>query len=202
MRSSNTRRSGGWFVSVLLLFVVASVADAQTTRVSDKRAVAQELLTTIGATQTAKAIFQSLISQYSTALAKDSVESFEKKNWPPQSRERAKALAQEFYKNLSDRLRDEVPRRIRYDEIVTNIYLDSYESYFSESEMRELISFYKSPVGQKFLAFGPAMAGAIQQRSTRELESLTLSVTREIVEDELNSLNKRAMELERSRAKP
>jgi len=202
MSSSNSRRSGGWLLSVLLLFAAASVADAQSSTVSDKRAVAQELLTTIGATQTAKAIFQSLITQYSTALAKDSVESFEKKNWPPQSRERAKALAQEFYKNLSERLRDEVPRRTRYEEIVSNIYLDSYESYFSESEMRELISFYKSPVGQKFLSFGPVMSGAIQQRTARELEPLTLSVTREIVEDELKRLSKRAVELERSRAKP
>lgn len=202
MSSSNSRRSGGWLLSVLLLFVAASVADAQATTASDKRAVAQELLTTIGATQTAKAIFQSLISQYSTALAKDSVEAFEKRPWPLQSREKAKALAQEFYKNLSDRLRDEVPRRIRYDEMVTDIYLDSYETYFSESEMRELISFYKSPVGQKFLSFGPAMSGAIQQRTARELEPLTLSVTREIVEDELKSLKKRAMELDRARAKP
>ncbi len=176
---------------VVCLACIANL-NAQSPIAADKRAAIQELLNLIGVTQAAKATFVTLIDQYSQALAKNSVDSFEKQNWPPETKEKATLLAQDFYKRVSARLREEVPQRIQYEEKVGRLYLDVYDQHFTESEIRELIAFYRSPAGQKFLEITPRVATVLQQTATAEFEAQTMSVTREIVAEELKKLEGRA----------
>lgn len=179
-------------LAILVWAAFLSNVQAQTPEPAGKRAAIQELLNLMGATQSARAIFVSLIDQYSQALARDSISSFEKKNWPPASKQKAKLLAQDFYSRLTQRLREEVPQRVQYEATVGRLYLDEYDQYFTEDEIRELIVFYQSPVGRKFLGFGPKVSSTLQQKVGAELESQTLSVTQEIVAEELKKLESRA----------
>ena len=72
------------------------------------------------------------------------------------------------------------------------MYLETYDENFSEAEIRELIAFYKSPIGQKFLGFGPKVAISLQQKAQAEVELPMTTITREIVDEELKLLEKRA----------
>ena len=179
-------------LAILVCAAFISNVQAQTPEPAGKRAAIQELLNLMGATQSARAIFVSLIDQYSQALARDSISGFEKKNWPPASKQKAKQLAQDFYSRLAQRLREEVPQRVQYEAKVGRLYLDEYDQYFTEDEIRDLIVFYQSPLGQKFLGFGPKVSSTLQQKVGAELESQTLSVTQEIVAEELKKLESRA----------
>jgi hypothetical protein len=184
--------------AVLAVIIVGGVFNlqAQTPAATDKRAAIQEFLNLIGATQFAKSLFVSLIDQYSQALAKSSIDDFEKKKWPPEVMERVKILSNDFYSRLSKRLREEVPARIEYEQVANRLYLEAYDEYFSESEIRELLAFYKSPIGQRFLGFGPNAGITIQQRTAGEFEGRLLAVVREIVDDEVRQLELRSKELE------
>jgi hypothetical protein len=165
---------------------------AQTPERVEKRAAIRQLLNLIGATQSAKAIFVSLIDQYSQTLAQDSVKSFESKPWPPEFKERSKQLSLDFYSRLSQRLKEELPQRIQYDSKVGEIYLNVYDRYFTEEDIRELLVFYSSPVGKKFVGLSSQVAVEMRTAASAELESQVMSVTREIVAEELKGLESRA----------
>ncbi len=185
--------------AVLVCAVLILNVQAQGPGSTEKRSAIQELLTLVGATKTAKTVFVTLIDQYSQALAKNTIENFEKKNWPPASKEKVKVLTQEFFTQLSQRLREEVPDRLQYEERVGRLYLDLYDQYFTEAEIRELIAFYGSPVGRKFLGLAPSVAGSIQQKAQAEFEAETVAVTKEIVAEELKKLEiKLTAELKKS----
>jgi len=187
------------FVAAVFFCSCVCGVQAQTPELTPKQAATQELLDLLGATQVAKAIFVTLIDQYAQALSKDSVQSFEAKNWPPEIKEKAVAITRDFYTRLAKRLREEVPSRLHYEETVNRLYLDAYAEYFSEAEIRELIGFYKSPAGQKFLGFGPKVSTTLQQKAMAEIETPTLNLTKEIVAEEIKELEKRAaVELKQS----
>jgi len=170
----------------------AIFANAQIARPTEKQIAIQELLNVLKATATAKAIFTTLIDQYSQALAGDSIERFEKQNTPPSVKQKMKELTADFYVRLSKRLREEVPAKIHYDEVTNRIYQEAYDQYFTEAEIKELIAFYKTPTGQRFLNFGPKFAAAIQEKTQTEISESTMRVTREIVDEEIKALEERA----------
>lgn len=180
---------------VLAIVVCASVApgvQAQTPAPSDKRAAIEELLIVIGATKTAKQIFVTLIEQYSQALAYDSVQSLENKNWPPAVKVKAKELSQDFHNRLSQRLREELPQRINYEEKASRLYVDVFDEHFTEAEVNELLVFYRGPLGQKFLTLPAKVAAMFQQKSKMEIEPAILNTTRTIVDEEVKQLEERA----------
>ncbi len=177
---------------VLAIIVVACVFNAQAqTPDAGKRAAIQELLNLMGATQFARMNFITLVDQYSQALANDSIQSFEKKNWSPEVREKMETLTRDFHKRLSQRLSDELLLRIGYEERLNRLYLETYDEHFSVAEVRELFAFYKSPIGQKFIGFVPKVAISLQQKAQAEVEAPMTTITREIVDEELKLLEKR-----------
>lgn len=180
------------FVPAIIFAACICNVQAQTPRSPEKNAAVQELVTLLGATQFAHATFVALIDQYSQALASDSIRSFEKKNWSPRTRAKMETLTQGFYDRLSKRLREELPRRIGYEEKLNRLYLEIYDEQFSEPEIRELIAFYKTPIGQKFLGFAPKVAISLQQKATAEVEVPMTTITREILNEELQLLEKLA----------
>jgi len=125
-------------------------------------------------------------------LASDSIRSFEKKNWSPEVRAKMETLTRGFYDRLSKRLREELPVRIGFEEKLNRLYLEIYDENFSEPEIRELIAFYNTPVGQKFLGFAPKVAISLQQKAIAEVEIPMTTITREILAEELKLLEKLA----------
>jgi hypothetical protein len=131
-----------------LVFVVLACVlnvSAQTPEPTPKQVAIHELLKLLRATEFSKTILVTLIDQYSRALAQDTIDKFEKKPGSPQAKAKMKELTQEFYGRVSQRLQDEVPARIRYDELLTGLYVEAYDQSFSESEInayRLLQDFY------------------------------------------------------------
>lgn len=179
-------------VIVLALLTSVPSLQGQTSDAGAKRAAIQEFLKLIGATQFAKVTFITLVDQYSQALAKNSIQSFQKQSWSPAVRVKMEALTQDFFDRLSKRLREELLVKVGYEERLNRLYLEAYDENFTEAEVNELITFYKSPIGQKFLGFGPKVAISLQKKAQAEVEALMTTATREILDEELKRLEKRA----------
>lgn len=60
------------------------------------------------------------------------------------------------YKNVPSEFWEESKKEISTDEL-TNLYIPIYSKYYSESDLDELIKFYKTPVGQKMISIMPAL---------------------------------------------
>ncbi len=99
---------------------------------------------------------------------------------------------QDYYGRVSQRLREEVPQRIQYEEKVGALYLGAYDRYFTQDEIRDLLVFFKSPVGRKFVGLPTYVAEIMKTGVTQEFEEQVRTATREIVAEEMNGLERRA----------
>ena len=175
---------------------------AQTPDLSKKHAAIQELLNLSGDTQRARGIFLSLIEQYFDVITKNTIADFEQKNWTPAEKEKGKAMARDVFARVSKRLREELPARIQYDEKVNRLYLELYDQRFSEAEIQELIAFYKSPIGQKVLAFEPSVAITLQQKTVAEFQEPIITITRAIIDEEMKKLEESVAEPKNAAPRP
>ncbi|MDQ1163494.1 hypothetical protein QE422_003862 [Chryseobacterium sp. SORGH_AS 447] len=60
----------------------------------------------------------------------------------------------ENYKNIPDVFWDDFMKEVSSEEF-SNLYIPIYAKYYTESELDELIRFYKTPIGQKVLVNTP-----------------------------------------------
>ncbi len=65
-------------------------------------------------------------------------------------------MFKENYKNIPTEFWDECKKEVSSDELVS-LYIPIYAKYYSESDLDELIKFYKTPVGQKMISIMPAL---------------------------------------------
>jgi hypothetical protein len=59
-----------------------------------------------------------------------------------------------------------------------------YDKYFSENELKDLISFYKSPTGMKAIKTLPQLAGEATAKSSELLTPRITKIVDEILEEE------------------
>lgn len=59
-------------------------------------------------------------------------------------------------KNIPTEFWDEFQKEISTDEL-TNLYVPIYAKYYSDSDLDELLKFYRTPVGQKMISIMPAL---------------------------------------------
>lgn len=88
------------------------------------------------------------------------------------------------------RLRELYQQRIDLGAIVEEIYLPIYDKYYSAEELKELVAFYRSPVGKKSIEnVSPITQEAMQKSSELLLPPITAMMT-EVMEEERASLKK------------
>lgn len=85
-----------------------------------------------------------------------------------------------FAEKFNERFRD----RVGYDEILERVYIPLYDKYFDEQEIREIVAFYRSPVGEKSLRVMPSLMQEALDRSSEIIAPRAMDLAREILTEE------------------
>jgi hypothetical protein len=85
-------------------------------------------------------------------------------------------------------LRDEFPKRIHLDEILEIITMEIYDKFFTEAELKDLLAFYKSPTGRKFIAILPQISAEMLPRLGQLMDPPAALLATELLEDEIKRL--------------
>ena len=147
---------------ILPLFLAAvaaftgSQALAQSKITPEKEALIREILEVTGSTKSVKETsmvmlkFQQAESEKRLAVMidKDAALSNEDKT-------RVKAEATEALSHMSDRIRDFFTTELDLAKVMTEVIVPIYDRNFTETELRDLIAFYRSATGQKSMTIMP-----------------------------------------------
>ena len=85
---------------------------------------------------------------------------------------------------FAERFRGLFIERLNFSEIIETVYLPIYDKYFSEEELREMLAFYRTPLGRKSIEVMPSLmqeAGAAVEAAVRPL---AVGLIQEIVAEE------------------
>jgi len=83
-------------------------------------------------------------------------------------------LVMQTYREQDPEIYEILEKKIDLEELIEDIFIFIYEKHFSESEIKELIQFYESPIGKKVLSISPKIfqeaALMAQERIEKKLD--------------------------------
>lgn len=169
----------------------AASGDASSKLSESKRATIFELLKITNADANVKRIMDQMMAthqkQYpfivSSVISSDSSLSEEQK------KELAKKLTQR-QDQATERMRELFEQKIDLADVMNRVALNVYDKYFTESELKDIVAFYKTPVGQKTLKVMPQ----VMQDS--------MDLTRELITPKLGEIIEQLMKEERAKVAP
>jgi hypothetical protein len=170
------------FIALAFCFIIALPAYAQSDPTPEKKALIKELLGLTNASSNSEAIFNQLIGQIQEPLAGQVSnmlrEWIQEQKLTPDERNRMEAEVPRSAQRVANRIRSELPKRIRFGELAEKVGFEIYDKHFTESEVKDLIAFYKTPVAQKFIRIAPQfmldMAQMIKKLMDPELDKLII----------------------------
>ena len=90
----------------------------------------------------------------------------------------------EDFDAFAERFRALFAERLNFSQIIEAVYPALYDKYFSEEELREMLAFYRTPIGRKSIEVMPSLmqeAGAAVEAAVRPL---AVGLIQEIVAEE------------------
>jgi uncharacterized protein len=170
---------------VLIPFcLMTKKAVAQQEISAEKKALIQELLLVTEAEKTSSRVVDTMLTaleeQY-PLIMQDVTGSIS--GLTPAQRQKMTAEAKDFAW-FSRTFRERLQQRINFKEFVEKMSYPLYDKYFTESELKDLISFYKSTTGKKTLSVMPALLNDSIQKSGEVLTPILTGLVHEMIEEE------------------
>lgn len=169
-------------IALLLLGCVA--ADAQEPIPNEKRELIKELLDLTGVTKSVNAMLEAMSAQQERDLPGAIAQmSTQRESLTPAERVELDRQIRESALRAMQRVKDFF-HRINYPQMVADLAVPIFDKHYSESELRELIVFYKSPVGRKSVDVQPAMITEMMVGISKDLLPMIQDEVKKIVEEE------------------
>lgn len=163
----------------------------------EAEAAARELIELSGAKaqyqQMLMVMTQSIQTGFSTGLAK----ALKEKPLAPAQRKQAKDILDRHFSRFIGEYQGYLKQTLPWEKLVEEVYLPTYLKHFSAQELKEVITFYRSPTGRKFAEKGPSLsreaAQAINNQYGKALQRQAERLTQETLRQiglELDKLSK------------
>ena len=198
------------FIASLLLltcFICSAAqqqsADVQQTLISEKRALIKELLESTDARKTAISMYKSMVEQEENQLRDTIWQAISgikevRELTPDQQQELRKQLIKESART-SQRIRELFLQKIDFGQVVEDVSYVVYNKFFSEAEITDLISFYRSPTGKKAIEVMPSLFAESMSHILEVIKPKVAEITTELMDEEVNRVRQ---DLELRKPKP
>lgn len=98
------------------------------------------------------------------------------------------ASAQEQSVRSSERLRQLFVQKIDLSKVMQEVALQVYDKNFTEPEMQDIITFYKTPTGKKTLQALPAVMSESMEMTTKLITPPLSDIMKQVMEEERDRL--------------
>ncbi|HEV2669315.1 MAG TPA: DUF2059 domain-containing protein [Blastocatellia bacterium] len=179
-------------IALAFCCAIALHAYAQSDPTPEKKALIKELLGLMNAGFNSEAVSNQMMGQLQAPVA--SLISNEMRGWiraqklTPAEQKRLEAEVDELVQRVLTRVRAEFPKRVNYREIAEKVMLETYDKYFTEAEVKDLIAFYKTSTAQKFIRLTPQITAEMFPRLENLIGPEMAKLINESVDDELMRL--------------
>ena len=179
-------------MALAFCFITALPANAQDALTPEKKALIKELLTLMNASGNSEAIsnqiMEALQAPVANALSNEMRGWIQEQKLPPAEQRRMEAETDESAQRILTRLRAEIPKRISFGELVEKVGIETYDKYYTVAEVKDLIAFYKTSTGQKFVKILPQLTADLMSGTGKLIEPELTKLMTETLADELMKL--------------
>jgi hypothetical protein len=195
---SKTIRAG-LFITLILFGCVASRAQETPQIAPEKRALIKELLELLGGTKSTNQLMDIMLQQQERELPQVLSATFANdKNLTPAEKAAAEQQIKESIPRTIARMKEAL-QKINFAQTIEDISAAIFDKYFSESELREWVAFYKTPLGKKTIELMPTIYAESMTRASENVLPALQEEMNKIIADETARLEK---ELKHATAPP
>jgi hypothetical protein len=169
----------------LLTTVCVAQVSPQEIASPEKRALIKELLLVTNAQRNTNDIFNIMLIQMEASLP-TTLKTMISNSLGLQGEELQQKIAESSARVIR-RYKELLPQRINFAQEVEEISYAIYSKYYTEQELKDLITFYKTPTGRKVIAVMPQVMQESMQRSMERLMPQQMQLIQEIVQQELRN---------------
>lgn len=173
-------------ISSLLFLSSVEGVRAQVAIDPEKQALIQELMTLTQADKMSDRVMSMMLAQMEQQLPK--IISSSLPNLPGQDPKQSQQKTLEIAKRILDRYRQLLPQRIDLAKYTREISYSIYSKYFNESELQDLVSFYRSTTGQKTIQVMPQILTESMQEFNDKLMPEMMKIMSEIMQEEMKTI--------------
>jgi len=152
-------KCGLWFVAIMIAFCGAVSTSAQQAKSTEKQALVSEFRKLTGADKVNTSINFSLdgIKESLSAMVEGDKELTDK-----QKQELRKSAA-EAAAGIAKVADDFFANKSEITQLSEEVIYQIYDKAFTETELKEVIAFYRTPAGQKAVVFLPSLSSQVQK---------------------------------------
>ena len=179
--------------SFALLALFAAQAKAQENISPEKRALIAEMLEVVDSKKTAEEIMNTVLAQMEKSLPEMMGQMLQQESKQRRLSEKEQKELESYLSQTSVRLlakfRELFARRINLGEIIEQISYPLYDKFFTEAELKDLVSFYKTETGRKAVKVMPELMGESMRRSNDLMMPKIMALINEIKEEQLKEMD-------------
>ncbi len=150
-----------------------------------KRELIKELIALTGDQQTAEAVVNSMLDQNEKDM-EEMIARMLQDGSPltPSEQVTFQQKMREQSARMSKRFRELFSQRVNFSQLMDDISYPIYDKFFNESELRDLIEFYKTPTGRKTIKVYPQLFTESMTMTSEMLRPKIRQIMDEIMEEE------------------
>ncbi|WP_449420882.1 DUF2059 domain-containing protein [Phormidium nigroviride] len=152
----------------------------------EKRVLIQELLTITDADKNLNQMMDLMLAQLEQQLPTIIANTLKSTSAETNADLQQESL--EMARRVISRYREILPQKINLAQYVQEVSYSVYAKYFTESELKDLIAFYRSSTGQKTIQVMPQLFAESMQQFNQKLLPELMEIMKEIVEDEIEKM--------------
>lgn len=175
----------------LVVFALVSTANVfgQNKIDAEKLALIKELLRVTEATKGAAETSDMMLGLQTeqTAMMMDTLID-DDESLSPESKEELKKTIVESAERSNKRIREFFSTRLKLEEIIEEVAIPIYDKHFTASQLRDIISFYRTPTGKRMVEVTPALTTELMTGMMAKMMPKLEEFIREAAEAELKIL--------------
>ena len=184
---------------LLFTFIVSvraqdSPATAGPTISPEKQALIKELLELTSSKKTMDAMFKAQADQMDKELPETTWQAVsgmkELKALTPEQREEVRLKVVSDSLRSGRRMYELLQEKIDFSKLIEDIFLPLHDKYFTESELRDLVVFYKSPTGKKVIEVMPNLITAGMKQTIDAIMPKVAQIMTQIQNEETQRMEK------------
>lgn len=180
--------------SVLTIIFLSSIAfSQQPTEISaDKKAVIAEIITVTKADVQSKEIIEKMFAQME-AMYPAIIESLVTKQEGISEAEKTKIKTDLIEKNaaFNKKFNQKFVSAINFQDYINEVFYPLYDKFFTVEELKQLLAFYKSPIGQKFNSITPEFSAESIKMAQNYLLPRIDGIMKELMSEEIGGETKK-----------
>lgn len=174
---------------LVTLFLTATAFSQDTNQNSEeKKVVIDEIVKVLKAEEQIQTTMRATVEQMN-AMYPNIVDSIVDSNdkIPPAEKAKVKAEMIKRHAGFNKRFNDKMFKAINFQEFTAAVFYPLYDKFFTLEELKDLLTFYKSPTGQKLNSISPQFTAETVKLTQTYLLPKIDGVVKELLDEDLKN---------------